>query len=958
MRRIFTLLTMGLLALSSSAQTELTQTEAKTLYKNTSKNWISVHDPSVVWEPKTKRYYIFGSHRAQAWTQDLQNWTWFNSPWKVGTNNNASNEDAFVTPQVKKVKKNGQEVDFPAFNAYEWAAAYPTWKDGNGNAWNINGNMWAPDVIWNPVMQKWCQYLSINGPKWNSSIILLTADDIEGPYEYQGPVVISGFGLNANTDYKKTDLELVLGTTLSALPSRYNSPWASTQKPSFPNNIDPCVFYDEEGKLWMAYGSWSGGIFILELDEQTGLRDYDVEYENSNTSDAYFGKKIAGGYYSSGEAPYIEYIGGYYYLFITYGELQQNGDYNMRVYRSKNPNGPYADPAGRSPIYTQYTMNYGNNAPARGEKLVGPYSHWGYMSQGERSQGHNSIIAAPDGRTYLVYHTRFCNDDKAVDEGHQVRVHQVFQNKEGWLVAAPFEYNGEEITDADIASNQPFTQEEMIGTYSLLMHKFSNNRTQLEQVEPVEVTLNADGTVTGKYTGKWSMTEGTGYVTLTLNNIVYQGVAVEEVMDNKSMHALAITACGTSGVNIWAHKLMPKYELAWMLNNMTVPVKQNQTVSKDVDLYGMKIGLPNVMLSWQSNQPEVISHYGKYNPSGLTEDVPVVLSARLEAANYYWAQDYKVYAGKENMPTANWKGGMVAHYGFDHQQLSNSFDAAQVATLGKKGTGVVPVLEDNDPMRTGRVTRTYPSVNNNEGYVTIPNPLYGKNLENGATISLWVQRNDNNLYGALLGVTDGSARLFFTGNAYLGFNDGKTENVAGGVWNNWIDLNHPGTTETKLLSQNKWELVTLCFAKDGIKLYVSGAVKNFTAANGKLNGTAVSQAASFDYSLVLNHLAASQYLYLGNGGFWGTPDARYDDLVVYDRTLSFSEVLALNTMENRAFDFWTLNPTGIDDMPQQHAAPATAIFDLQGRVIKNGKSLDSNLPRGIYVINGRKVVVK
>ena len=106
-------------------------------------------------------------------------------------------------------------------------------------------------------MQKWCQYLSINGDQWHSSIILLTSDNIEGPYLYQGPVVISGFD-NGSHSFKDTDVELVLGT-LTTLPSRYNSPWASTTKPSLPNNIDPCVFYDEEGKLWMAYGSWSGG---------------------------------------------------------------------------------------------------------------------------------------------------------------------------------------------------------------------------------------------------------------------------------------------------------------------------------------------------------------------------------------------------------------------------------------------------------------------------------------------------------------------------------------------------------------------------------------------------------------------------------------------------------------------------------------------------------------------------
>ena len=85
--------------------------------------------------------------------------------------------------------------------------------------------MWAPDVIWNKVMQKWCMYLSINGNDWYSSIIMLTADNIEGPYRYQAPVVISGF--KKGTEYKNTDLELVIGTQ-STLPNRYAEPWAST----------------------------------------------------------------------------------------------------------------------------------------------------------------------------------------------------------------------------------------------------------------------------------------------------------------------------------------------------------------------------------------------------------------------------------------------------------------------------------------------------------------------------------------------------------------------------------------------------------------------------------------------------------------------------------------------------------------------------------------------------------
>ena len=512
---------------------------------------VSVHDPSVVWEPTTKTYYIFGSHRAAAKTKDLMNWTSFQAPWDNGYNKNCSNSAAFETPVVKKVKKGGEEVDFPAFNARKWAAR-------GSNNYNIDGNMWAPDVIWNKAMQKWCMYLSINGDNWYSSIILLTADNIEGPYRYQGPVVISGF--HTGNAYKDTDLELVLGP-LDKLPSRYNAPWASTSKVSLPNNIDPCVFYDEKGNLWIAYGSWSGGIFMLELDEETGLRDYDITYSTTG-GDPYFGKRIAGGFYVSGEAPYIEYIDGYYYLFVTYGGLAaggvkndyNNGGYQMRVFRSENPDGPYVDARNTSAVFKSFMTDFGPSAnDNRGVNIFGAYGEWGNMakgSYGERSQGHNSIIAAEDGRTYLVYHTRFQNRG----EEHQVRVHQVFQNEDGWLVAAPFEYTGEQVTSADIAITQQIATDRIPGTWQVLIHPFKLDHTKKEIAKPVEVQLNADGSVSGAQTGTWSVQEGTSYFTIKLGTTEYKGVMVEQTLEPTNDKAASFTCMNPNGVTVWGYQ--------------------------------------------------------------------------------------------------------------------------------------------------------------------------------------------------------------------------------------------------------------------------------------------------------------------------------------------------------------------------------------------------------------------
>ena len=533
---------------------------------------VSVHDPSIVWEPVSQTYYIFGSHRAAAKTTDMMSWTAFTAPWATATSSDASNSDALA----EAVK----------------------WSKRGSSTYSVDGNMWAPDVIWNKAMNKWCMYLSVNGDNWYSSIVLLTSDNIEGPYLYQGPVVFSGF--HTGTTYKSTDLEKAIGTQ-ATLPDRYavGNKWGNR----YPNCIDPCVFYDEDGKLWMSYGSWSGGIWMLELDENTGLRDYNVAYTLTGsgdgiTIDPYFGKKIAGGYYVSGEASYIEHIGGYYYLFVTYGGLAaggvandyNNGGYQMRVFRSEKPDGPYTDSQNHDAVFTSYQLNFGpkENDGNRGINIFGAYTSWGNQAKGnygERSQGHNSIIAAEDGRTYLVYHTRFQN----WGETHQVRVHQVFQSKNGWLVAAPFEYTGEEVKSADIATTQQIATDKIAGKYKLLIHDYGLDHTNKKAAEPVDIELTTDGNITGKATGTWKIEEGTSYVTLKINNTYYHGVMIEQTLEPTDTKAPAFTAVAAkTGASIWGYQTEATTGIEGVSDNYQLSTINCQLY----DLQGRKIQSP------------------------------------------------------------------------------------------------------------------------------------------------------------------------------------------------------------------------------------------------------------------------------------------------------------------------------------------------------------------------------
>jgi len=934
MKKLLSLLLIATLpSIAAFAQsTELTTAQAKSLYKATSKRWVSIHDPSVVYEPKTKRYYIFGSHKAGAYTTDFQNWTQANPTWQPN-----DNAQAFITPAMKKVRKGGQEVDLPQFNAMAWSAK------GSSN-YNVNGNMWAPDVIWNEKMQKWCMYLSINGDAWYSSIILLTANNITGPYTYQGPVVISGFYSGSN--YKSTDLELVLGTQ-SSLPSRYNvgGNWGKR----WPNNIDPAVFYDEDGKLWLVYGSWSGGIWMLELDEETGLRDYDVTYPSTNgnsdgvTSDPYFGTKIAGGYYVSGEGPYIEHIGNYYYLFVSYGFFSPDGGYEMRVFRSDKPSGPYKDASNRSAIFTGYVMNYGTgSSDMRGEKIMGAYNKWGFQTVGECAQGHNSIIAAEDGRTYLVYHTKFNNGT----DGHQVRVHQVFLNKEGWLVAAPFEYNGEAVTDQDIAAKELVSDVDLPGTYQLIVHKYRMDYKNMEEVTPVEVTLTADGKVTGpsaSYNGTWSREAGSSYFTIKLGSYTYQGVVYEEQMDRQSLHTVSFTAMTPSGINVWGYKLHPKYALAWQVNNQKMSLYANKNIDENNDLDALWLGDPNVSMLWTTDQPAVISEHGLYNPAGLTEDTDVTLAVKLSAGDYYWHQQYTVKARTEEnaAPAADWQTGMVAHYSFDGEELANSLDASQKALLASKSTTKAPVVEQ-DYLHRGIVHTAF-GANGKESYVSVANPLKGLDLTKGATISFWTRLTGENLWDALFGVTDGKARFFITGNAFIGYNDGDSKN--------WIDINNPNDATTGYFTPGTWHFITVTIRKNGLTLYVDGASKAAKKVNGKLDDKTVSSASAFDYGYVLSLLTTANELCLGNGSYWGSQDACFDGLTIHSEALTTTaRVQALKKMMNRVNSLSPVS-TDISEVTAGAATKAEGIYDLQGRRVENPQ-------RGLYIVNGRKVIIR
>ena len=198
----------------------------------------SVHDPSVIKDNDT--YYIFGSHMESAKSTDLRNWTGFSS----GVNaENKLFDNLF----------DGEEDGDPAAFTY-------VGKNEEGGY-----SVWAPDVIYNKKMGKYVMYFCTTSSYVKSNICFATADDIEGPYHYEDTFLYSGYSYH---DVKESNIEELMGTD----PRPYTA--ASYDNNNWPNCIDPDVFYDKDGRMWMVYGSWSGGIFLIEIDEETGYPIY------------------------------------------------------------------------------------------------------------------------------------------------------------------------------------------------------------------------------------------------------------------------------------------------------------------------------------------------------------------------------------------------------------------------------------------------------------------------------------------------------------------------------------------------------------------------------------------------------------------------------------------------------------------------------------------------------------
>lgn len=212
-------------------------------------------------------------------------------------------------------------------NAPSWAAdAVPE---------NRNMHYWAPDIIY--LGNRYLLYYSVSSFGKTTSAIGLATNPTLDP---------------AAPEFRWTDQGIVVQTTSN---SNFNA-------------IDPAVFHDTDGNLWLAFGSFWSGIKLIQLDPKTGKR---IAPDSPMYSLAH-NEAI--------EAPCIYSHDGHYYLFVNWGICCKgtNSTYEIRVGRSDKITGPYLDKEGKDLL-----TGGGTKLMQTEGAFIGP-GHAGVFAEGDK----------------------------------------------------------------------------------------------------------------------------------------------------------------------------------------------------------------------------------------------------------------------------------------------------------------------------------------------------------------------------------------------------------------------------------------------------------------------------------------------------------------------------------------------------------------------------------------------
>ncbi|QJR81258.1 family 43 glycosylhydrolase [Alteromonas pelagimontana] len=775
---------------------------------------IGIHDPSIVKVDDT--YYLFGSHLAAAKSTDLMQWEY-----------------------ISQLSANNLVDESPLFNTYSTEFA-------EGIAWTDNfSGSWASDVIQSPGGDFWFYYnhCAQDNPDtaerdevcWHRSYLgVATAESVEGPYVDQGIFIRSG----------QRDGEL----------ETYPVDGVTAYDPAVhPNAIDPAAFYDKNKNMWLVYGSYSGGIYVLALDEQTGKPE----------AGQGFGKHLMGGDFNAIEGAFVIYSpdSDYYYLFWSNAGFAADGGYNIRVARSRSPDGPYLDAAGNDMVDATVANNFGT-------KLLGSHlwaSAFGETSAqyGYNSPGHNSALYDEALNKYLLFtHTRFPVEEGryANQEAHAVRVHEMWLNADDWLVVSPNRYaplEGDDIADAgDIA-----------GDYRLVLQ--GNDSNGDEHVSAYVTLTNQGRAINGELNGTYKLfTDEPGRIRLSIDDdTTYEAVAHWQWNVEDERLEVAISGMSGAGESLLATRL-PEKSVAEVVDDIGAAI--NATFSDESapdallnvknDLAFSSLGARGAQIEWVSSQPLYISNEGKVTRPNVEEgDQVVTLTANvsLNGQTGSVSKDVKVVARSTYNRTA--------YYTFDND-LSDS-----LATFAN-GEAVVD-LNSQSGASTAFIEGPVGQALNLDGSygILLPNDLINSYQY---TVSFWLNQQ------AALSFSP----AYFAGHSVDRWQSFLPVSWDGNLmlWSNWLDENGVANWFDGVSNVpypiGEWHHVAFSVNNGFAQIYYNGQLMG--SASG-LRDLYSSMPEGGVISLGLN--------------YWDVPImAQFDEFKVYDEALSAAEIKALD----------------------------------------------------------------
>lgn len=667
-RLIFISLVLLLLIPSGVLGNEQTSNSEPLEFRNA-----SVHDPSIIKDPKTGTYYVFGSHIDGAKSTDLVNWDRFTN--------------GYTTPDNKVYG----DLSANLAESFKWAGENDSDSRG-GYA------VWAPDVFWNKhyvnedgTKGAYMIYYSVSSTYIRSAIGIAVSKNIEGPFKYVDTIMYSGFtnkeaydrNSAVNKHWENTNIaDLIEDGVIDEVNPDWFTANGDYNNKLYTNAIDANILQAKNNKLYMTYGSWSGGTYILELDKKTGLPKYpgkDGKTEDGRMIDRYFGTKIASGYGRSAEGTYAVYDKetGYYYLYITYGGLASDGGYQMRQFRSESPDGPYADAEGNPAVFPE-TFDIGvGNFPSNkdhkdiGNKMIGNFLFKRDLGEagtgigtGYLSPGHNSYLIDKElGKEFIVTHTRFPQQG----EMHEVRVHQTFKNSDQWPVPTPYRYAGETI--------KKVSEGDVTGDFKYINH---GKEITGAITESTWVKLNEDHTISGAVTGTWKLYDNYRAGLSIDGEGTYDGVFIRQYDPTSEQWVMTFSAMSDEGVVIWGSHVKASSD-AELVNAIKQELSTSFPSTVISDLTLPTVATRGAQITWETSNPQAVSVDGKVTrPSSDSENAVVDLTAAIQLGEATETLTVSVTVLKKE------QGGLAAFYDFNDGLKDASGKKADATVTGDR----------------------------------------------------------------------------------------------------------------------------------------------------------------------------------------------------------------------------------------------------------------------------------